>query len=246
MNFVDHAALNGVARSHGFRGGAAPDAAPKFDAFLYRLTKAALDLVRIVTQQKTVQPEHFFTLAKIGALLDTPVGWQTSSRHRGGGDYSLPAAYYDTHASGAYHADAPAHHDSDVSMIRAAMHQSMTGGACACKGRQAGGEAYPPEYYSASVVDPAYAGGSPPAARIISDETMLRIIREYRARGGSAVESMRISDPAKHRLREIIEANVVAALHQAKKKGGAASAQKLTGAAVSKLAASWTLRVISR
>ena len=112
--------------------------------------------------------------------------------------------------------------------------------------RALGDRAAQARHRMAHIIYPAYAGGSPSAARIISDETMLRIIREYRARGGSAVESMRISDPAKHRLREIIEANVVAALHQAKKKGGAASAQKLTGAAVSKLAASWTLRVISR
>ena len=86
QHYVSEEAFRRKAAERGF-GAVSPDAYPAFCAFVYAVTRAALALVSLVTPShvKTIQPEDFMTLEKIGSLLVTPVLCGRGKNQRGGG-----------------------------------------------------------------------------------------------------------------------------------------------------------------
>ena len=103
MNFVEERSLCAAVERRGVAMPSSPKASEqlltKVNGLAYRVTKTALDAARMLSQTGTVKPEHFANVAKLHAMLMTPV--LGGSPQRGGGPV-LPGPYFGGQESSAY------------------------------------------------------------------------------------------------------------------------------------------------
>lgn len=259
MNFVDPAVLRKVASAHGF-GACSPDACAKLDAFLYQVLRSVLDLSRLVSAQRTLQPEHLMTLRKVAVMLKTPVGAPRAGlrQQMGGNDNTLPISYFGGDDSGVYSAAAGQDHTPCPGLVRSALHSDFPTPLLA-GGSAGGAPTMPARFFDPMASEPAYSGapqsgGGQSMPRCLGAEDLQRMLREYRARTG--VE-LRVSEAARSQLRAILELNLHRMLRELrlkcdrkKRSPGAGAAQKkkkapggvtLTAAAITSVSKAWCL-----
>jgi hypothetical protein len=226
--YVSDDAFLGLAAAHGFAR-VAPDALSKFDAFVYHITKSALDLVSLVTPARTVQPAHFATLERIADLMREPVvagrrAPPPTTTKMTGGAIVLPPSYFGrAEPAGAYSMAASG--NSGAADIGAAV------------ARPAAVSTYGPS----QLLMMGGGGGGGGGGFVLSNEALVRLLRDYRARTRSDVL---VSEPAKARLKRVIELNVDAAVRQLRrgcKASGGRKGPPFTGKALERTAARWVL-----
>ena len=223
--YVSEDAFLGLAAAHGFSR-VAPDALSKFDAFVYHVTKSTLDLVSLVTPTRTVQPAHFASLVRIADLMREPVAGRKGPRAMIGGAVRFPPSYFGSlEPSGAY--GAPTGHSgaSDVSAGIARPASVSTYGASELLMMGGGG------------------GGGGGGGFKLSGDALVRLLRDYRARTRSDVL---VSEPAKARLKRVVELNVDALIRQVRRvckspAGARGKGPLLNGKALERTAARWVL-----
>ena len=258
----------GVAPPPAGRG--AQDLVRQMDAFLYHVLRALLDATRMVTPQRTVQPEHVYTLRQVAAQLGRPVtaGPAPVGRLRGGGGGGLGEIVATVDGV------RPAMHADPAFFQLRQLQQQQGGGGCGCGATAAaaapagaqrgghGGTVFPIQYFRPDAAPSAYSaapqaggggGGGPGVEAALSGDAMDAMVREYRSRCGAT--DLRVSEPARHLLRQLVLGNLRALLLRARRGGGgggeAAKAKRkeasgkgrkaLSPAAFAKAAASWRL-----
>ena len=237
QHYVSEEAFRRKAAERGF-GAVSPDAYPAFCAFVYAVTRAALALVSLVTPShvKTIQPEDFMTLEKIGSLLVTPVLCGRGKNQRGGGadEVMMGGAPVNTSSyfggnepTGAY-GMGPSGHSGDASGLLARQASVSTFQSPLL---MAGGGA-------------AKKKSSP--IGLLAGDAIVRLLQDYKRRTGSDVL---VSETAKRRLRTLVETNVDGALRKLRSgkrtpsPGGKPGKPSLTASGIKRAAEKWVLQL---
>jgi hypothetical protein len=216
----------------------------KVNNLAYRIAKTALDAARTISASGTLQAKIFDDIARLHALLMAPVSSSRQEQQRGGEvlpgtyfggpqssaysrgvmtggapDYTLPQVYFGGPESPAYSLTLPPQSPVDCGFARNALTSTFP-------------------------ASPLLMGGSSPLQMgFITDDAIDRIVKEYKARHGSA---MRISDGARQRLRHIVNANIgmsIAAATQQRKRKDSKKKGMLDVTGFTKVAKQWTLRL---
>lgn len=255
MNFIDDRSLRAAVESRGFGTGVREvQLLTKVNGLAYRVAKTALDAARMVSATATVQPENFVDVARLHAMLMTPVMGRSGSH---GGGPVLPGAYFGEPESSAYsRGGAPV-----LPGAYFGRPESMQGGApdltmpLVYYGGPESTSSYMQHLPEPAPVDPGLAraalsstfpsasildGGGGVRHGCVTDDAISRIMKEYRARHGSNV---RISDTARQALRRIVNSNVNMALDEALVLSKKQKKKTLGVAAFAKVAQKWTLRL---
>ena len=257
MNFIDERSLrSAVAR----RGISLPASAKstvqllvKVNSLAYRIGKTALDAACTMYATGTLQANVFDDIARLHALLMAPV---LSSKQGQYGGEVLPGTYFGGPQSAAFSRTGGG---SDGLARQAMVHTPMT--------MSGGAPDYTlPQVYFGGPESAAYSSMLPPplpvdagfarnaltstfpasqllmggggATGLLTEDAVDRIIKEYKARHGRA---MRITDGARHRLRQIINANVIMACVAATQSKKKTSSLNLAG--FNKVTKRWTLQL---
>lgn len=195
--------------AHGFTG-VDESVHTTFDEFLFSFACGTIDAALLVARgRKTIQPEDFASLAKLNIMLSTPLPATRSSRQSGGttntGSYYSPGDAID-HTAYLY--------DGNYSAGGHGGSTTNVGDDSARSGLL---------YHSIS-------GGSSKRAWSIPSESLSRLLREYRIRFNT---DLRVTDPAKLYMRNMLQANMDAVLHRASGKfGGRSKTMRLTSTAL--------------
>jgi histone H3/H4 len=268
MNFVSTNALEGALRAAG--GVPAPktarsstDVRAKLSQTAFAVLRRTLDLARMISSRKTIQPEQIYNLERIATLLTTPVDKQVShtAGHAGtkhsqsgmsvsvvrGGDGShgntvMPGSYFSGGPDANFHVERPNHaietSPHDNSIIR--------------PGLVASGVFFGPRVYedNAYVGDggvwaAAGGGGSSPRSserpRVrksswLEDDALAAMISEYRSRSAGSSD-VRINEEARSLVKKIVEAHVVAVLAAAANRASKSRKSKFVAVTPSDVAA---------
>ena len=243
MNFVSDHAFDSVLASHGL---ARPSTKAAVDESRSALSQAAfkvarrlIDMLRIVSTQKTLQPENVQNLARLSELLRSTLMASPGSSKSGsrkapvhaihGGAVILPGSYFDPDNS----VDAARYSTANASDFTASF-PSAPGADGLVR--------FPMEASSEFPVN--YGGGS--STRWFTDDALSAILREYKARSGAP--ELRISEGAKAIVRRIVEMNLDGIV-KASLKGKISSKSSInsnkkktmSGGAITKAANAWIL-----
>jgi hypothetical protein len=253
MNFTSTDRLTELAKAHGFKSGAAEDAAAKFDAILLRLTSTAIAMAEVVAGTKSLKGAHFATLCKVARML----GKGLPALQKGGDPTGMPSSYYTGAPDSAnYGADSM----EGGYAFGTALHADAVFPGTELKVGGDGGYVNSPAYYGD--VDAAYTQSTPsghdqlpalgfardglastfvpqtgggPGCECMTKAAFDRVLAECKSRKSCDVK---LDESAKRALRTIVDANADAILVLTRE---TTKLKTLTGAALAKCEAKWTL-----
>jgi hypothetical protein len=179
----------------------------QFDALLMRIACRLLDLMRLVSPQRTLQLEHLQNVMRISALVSSPVGAAQKKGGRMGGGGGGTQHGGSTVMTGSFF---DANNQADAASYAAG----------AANGTQvfpaAWGGDMVRDALPASSIFPIMGGGAGSGGarrRWLADDAFGALLQTYRGRSG-ATAALRVAEAARSALRHVIEANAVAALRQ--------------------------------
>jgi len=254
MNFVSEHAFDSALSAHRLQAPstarASTEARAQLGQVAFKLARRLIDMLRIVSVQKTLQPEHVHNLSRLALLLSTPAGATGAAEEsrtrpllmRGGFD----GAQGHTVMAGSFFNPAD---QADASSYTAANVSAHT-------------ESFP-EYPGAGGVvrfaldsSPAFPvsqSGGASSAGWLSDDAVQAIVREYKARAGAP--DLRVSEGAKALIKRVLQSNLASVLRAASRGASSAaskasktskattkSKQAPTAAAIAKASKGWIIQ----
>jgi hypothetical protein len=240
MNFVGPDVILKLASSHGLGQQRAPnpEVTTLFNTFIFHVLRAALDAVRVVAKGATLQAKDFESLARLRAMLTSPVasGPGRSQLQRGGHAGTVMAAAFFDAAQDAptrgYLDAAPSALQPEPGMIRGALHSTFPGQSGGASSWFGEGDSLARDALRATF--PHQSGGS--AFKCwLTEDALAALVKEYKSRRSCTIK---LSESAVQQLRAIVVLNVHNALGSLQK---VHKAKSLTASKLRKVSQSWTL-----
>ena len=239
MNAVSDHAFDALLTHHGWARPTKPEEArAAVSRAAFGVVRRLLDLLRVVSLHRTIQPEHVHNLGRVAELLRAPLGASpganTKSRGRmsplramRGGDGAvghtvMTGAFFDPSA------DSASHSAANLSDHTTSFPEIPGGDGVVRFGLNAS-DAFPTA---------ALVGGQ--SHGWLTEDAFASLVREYRARAGAP--DLRVSEGARALVRRLVERNIDQLLlgaakgSKAKNKKAAPTASKIGAAADA-----WTL-----
>lgn len=216
------------------------DAKGQFDTLLFRIVRRLLDMLRVVAAQRTLQPEHVHSLAKLAKLLSGSVGAASGTSGTSG---SSGAASGRTMMHGGHAGTVMTGSFFDPDNAADASSYSAT--------QQNLGSVVFPQDSSAyirlpleSTFQPLLTGGgsSSSSSGWLSDEALTALLREYKSRSAASAD-LRVSEAVRPLLRRLVEANAAAAIATCKKRVKGTKSKCVTATCIGKVASTYVVHL---
>ena len=254
MTAVSDHAFDSLLTHHGWaRPTKADEARAAVSKATFQVVRRVLDMLRVVSLHRTIQPEHVHNLARVAELLRAPLGGAAGAnppraatrgrmsplREMRGGDGAvghtvMTGAFFDPSADSASYSAANL---SDHSTAFPA----VPGGDGVVRFGLDASDAFP----TAALV--GGGGGGIGGSGWLTEEAFASLVREYRSRAGAP--DLRVSEGARALVRRLVERNVDHVLRAAARASKASKAKSTkntkagppTAAKIGASADAWTV-----
>jgi hypothetical protein len=209
----EHAlALHRLSAGSDARSTAHLNARARFNELVWNVGRRLLDLLRVSTSARLLQPEHLHNLSKVAQLLQQPLPMcARTNKAKKAATAKQSGGHAGTVMTGSFFDAANA---NDASAYTAAYNGSPVFAAGAAPGDGLIRYALPASPVFPVAQGGGGGGGSGATNSWLTNDALSSLFREYKARGGN---DLRVSEAARALIRRSLEANVNAVLKEAAK-----------------------------